>query len=325
MNSQIHFNSKGLRLALALSPIILLTASIVVNFLSMFLEPYGAEFSSFAEQELGDSVDIYIPGAGFSGFFYTLGRLQALHDTSSHSSKAFEYYCFSAGCLALVTSLLKLPIDSAIEIAHSSRNQWIMGEISRYDVVGHFVDGLLCHAEENATEQQSITIDGGSTEGLINQTNATQRNLINPTQYTSNRNGNSLQDVLPRINVITSTWNRQHLFSRSIQKPSSVEHLRRLLIQTTWIPFVTGSSFWKQDDNYYHNDGAFVGLLQSLIPLSDSEPLFQPRRHRHSLLLPWNLDLLSHSLDILIGREKAVQYWTEGLKRGAHNPNVNSV
>lgn len=83
-------------------------------------------------------------------------------------------------------------------------------------------------------------------------------------------------------------------------------------------PFVTGSSFWKQDDNYYHNDGAFAGLLQSLIPLSDSEPIFQPHRHRHSLLLPWNLDLLSRGLDILIGREKAVQYWKEGLKRGAN-------
>jgi hypothetical protein len=238
MKSQIHFNTKGLRLALALSPIILLTASIVVNFLSMFLEPYGAEFSSFAEQEPGDPVDVYIPGAGFSGYFYTLGRLQALHDTSSHSSKAFEYYCFSAGCLALVTSLLKLPIDSAIEIAHSSRNQWIMGEISRYDVVGHFVDDLLFHAEEKATlvdETLYATIDGGLMEGLVYQTNATQGNWINPTQYTSNRNGNSLQDVLPRINVITSTWNRQHLFSQSIQKPSSVEHLRRLLIQTTWM------------------------------------------------------------------------------------------
>jgi hypothetical protein len=90
-------------------------------------------------------------------------------------------------------------------------------------------------------------------------------------------------------------------------------------------PFVTGSSFWKQDDNYYHNDGAFAGLLQGLIPLSKSEPLFQPRQHHHSLLLPWRLDLLAHGLDILLGRDKATQFWEEGMKRGGHNPNVKNM
>jgi hypothetical protein len=238
-NSQIHLDTKGLlRLALVLSPIILLTASIVVNFLSMFLEPYGAEFSYSVEQEPGESANVYIPGAGFSGFFYTLGRLQALHNTPSHSSTAYEYYCFSAGCLALVTSLLKLPIDSAIELAHTSRNQWIVGEISRYEVVGNFVDGLLYHAEEKITlvdENLNATIDGGSAEELIYHTNATQGNLMNPGQYLSNSDGSSLQDLLPRINIITSTWNKQRLFSQSIQKPSSIDHLRRLLVQTTWM------------------------------------------------------------------------------------------
>lgn len=237
-NSQIHLDTKGLRLVLVMSPIILLTASIVVNFLSMFLEPYGAEFSYSVEQEPGESANVYIPGAGFSGFFYTLGRLQALHNTPSHSSTAYEYYCFSAGCLALVTSLLKLPIDSAIELAHTSRNQWIVGEISRYEVVGNFVDGLLYHAEEKITlvdENLNATIDGGSAEELIYHTNATQGNLMNPGQYLSNSDGCSLQYLLPRINIITSTWNKQRLFSQSIQKPSSIDHLRRLLVQTTWM------------------------------------------------------------------------------------------
>ena len=239
IKSQMHLNTKGLlRLALVLSPIILITTSIALNFLSMFLEPYGAEFSTSVEQEPGESTNVYIPGAGFSGFFYTLGRLQALHNTSSHSSTAYEYYCFSAGCLALVTSLLKLSIDSAIELAHTSRNQWIVGEISRYDVVGNFVDGLLYHAEKKTAlldENLNATTGGESAEELIYRTNATQGFFNNPGQYLSNSHGNSLQDLLPRINVITSTWNKQRLLSQSIQKPSSIDHLRRLLVQTTWM------------------------------------------------------------------------------------------
>ncbi len=238
MKNQIHLNKKWLLRGLSLTPFILLGASIIVNFFSMFLEPCGAEFRHFVDREPGDSVDVYIPGAGFSGFFYTLGRLQALHNVPSHSSPSFEYYCFSAGCLALVTSLLKIPIDSAIELAHSSRNQWITGKISRYDVVGHFVDGLLFHAEEKPAlenEKLYVTIDGGATTSLRHQINTTCGIVSNSTQHLCSRNGNILEEHLPRINVITSKWNKQRIFSQNVQKPSSVDHLKKMLVQTTWM------------------------------------------------------------------------------------------
>lgn len=298
---KMHFSWKRLRSVLILTPFILLAASICINFFAMFLEPYGSEL---VEQEPGNSVDVYIPGAGFSGFFYTLGRLQALHIAPPEETAAYEYYCFSAGCLALVTSLLKIPIDSAIELAHSSRDKWMMGEIGRYQVVEHFVDDLLFHA---GPEEQKLAIDrysGNSTRYAV---------IDDIDQSSSDRYINSLRDLLPRINVITSTWTKQSLFSQSIQKPTSVDHLRRLLVQTTWIPFITGSSVY---DNDYHNDGVFAGLLQSLNPLSVDEPLFQPWRHQHSLLLPWSFELLSHGLNILLDREKAIKFWEDGFKRG---------
>jgi hypothetical protein len=308
---KMHFSWRELRSVLILSPVILLAASIGINFFAMFLEPYGSEF---VEQEPGNSVDVYIPGAGFSGFFYTLGRLQALHNAPPEELAAYEYYCFSAGCLALITSLLKIPIDSAIELAHSSRDKWMMGEIGRYNVVEHFVDGLMFHA---GPEEQllNLTIDRYS----ANATRDTVMNIIHQSSSSSSssssldRHENSLNDLLPRINIITSTWTKQSLFSQSIQKPTSVDHLRRLLVQTTWIPFITGSSIY---DNDYHNDGVFAGLLQSLNPLSVDEPLFQPWRHHHSLLLPWSFELLSHGLNILLDREKAIKFWKDGFKRG---------
>ena len=300
---KIHFSLKELRSALILSPFILLAASIGINFFAMFLEPYGTEKWT-VEMEPGNSVDVYIPGAGFSGFFYTLGRLQALHNAPPEELDAFEYYCFSAGCLALVTSLLKIPIDSAIELAHSSRDKWMMGEIGRYNVVEHFVDGLMFHA--GPVEELNVTIDRYSRYTVLD-------NIDQSSSSSSGRHDNSLYDILPRINVITSTWTKQSLFSQSIQKPTSVDHLRRLLVQTTWIPFITGSSIY---DNDYHNDGVFAGLLQSLNPLSVDEPLFQPWRHHHSLLLPWSFELLSHGLNILLDREKAIKFWEDGFKRG---------
>jgi hypothetical protein len=104
---------------------------------------------------------------------------------------------------------------------------------------------------------------------------------------------------------------------------ASVRYLNHLMLAFSR-PFVTGSSFWKQDDDFYYNDGAFAGLLRSVIPFSKTES-FQPGRHHHSLRLPWSFDLLFHGLDILLGREKAIEFWEEGLKRGAHNPDLYTI
>ena len=117
------------------------------NFLQIFLE---SPFFDVNNVNISDSTrtSMYIPGAGFSGFFYTLGRLQAFHNSSISSAQ--EYHCFSAGCLALVISLLRIPVHSVIARASSSRDRWIEGEISRYDVVEDFVDRILSNVHLNA-------------------------------------------------------------------------------------------------------------------------------------------------------------------------------
>jgi hypothetical protein len=74
-------------------------------------------------------------------------------------------------------------------------------------------------------------------------------------------------------------------------------------------PFVTGRSFGKRDDQSLHNDGAFAGLLRGLtLTLADE--------NHHSLRLPWNFDLLWNGLNMLLGHDRALQFWNEGLKRG---------
>ncbi len=278
----------------------------------MFLEPLRTCVSTSISKSEDGSVDIYIPGAGFSGFFYTLGRLQALHNSSHRNASNYQYFCFSAGCLALLTSLMQAPVDFAVELAHSSRNRWIMGEIGRYDVVEHFVDGLLLFNDDD----KYASLDGKQ-NATMGEEEANQEREIETTQFAPKRVGLDIQKYFPRINVITSTWDANHHLSQRIQQPLSVEHFKELLIQTTWIPFLTGSSFWKRGGDVYHNDGAFAGLLQSFNPsLSKQEHLFHPRQYNHSLLLPWNLDLLSNGLNILLGYDRAIYYWEEGYKRG---------
>jgi len=209
-------------------------------------------------------------------------------------------------------------VDSAVKLAHSSRNRWILGEISRYDVVEHFVDGLLDVEDVDVdapipTEGiWNATIDEQDVECRDFQCNSTQGGrVIENEQFAVKRDEIDIRDFFPRINVITSTWDAQHFISQRIQQPSSVEHLKELMIQTTWIPFVTGSSFWKREGDNFHNDGAFAGLFKH-------EHFFYPSQYHHSLLLPWSFDLLSNGLNILLGHDRAVHYWEEGYSRGVN-------
>ena len=204
-----------------------------------------------------------------------------INDTTVESP-TYEYYCFSSGCLALTTHLMQKNVDSALHLAQSSRQQFISGNISLYNVVGKFVDGLL--------------FENGDETHLLN-SNATTRHHHHLNQY------------LPRIHVITTSWNNTNLPSQSIRRPSSVDELKQMLIQTTWIPFVTGSSWFDGD---YHNDGGFAIVfgLKGLKQTCDS--------NCYSLKLPWRLDLLGNFLNIFLSRERAVSFWEEGMKRGIY-------
>ena len=270
---------------------------IVGNFLHIFLEPpfFYVNVNNSNVDTKQENTSMYIPGAGFSGFFYTLGRLQAFHN--SPISSAQEYHCFSAGCLALVISLLRIPVHSVIAQASSSRDRWIEGEISRYDVVEDFVDGILSNVHLNAKFESECS---------LYQANGTQE-----------VDTNNIHCHLPRINVITSSWDTTTMLSQSTQTPRSLDHLRLLLIQTTWIPYVTGSTLGKIDDEtgMYHNDGALAGLFQNIFSSSNGL-LSRPSRHDYSLLLPWKLSLLLNSLNLGLDHDRAIYYWEEGRRRG---------
>jgi hypothetical protein len=81
---------------------------------------------------------IYVPGGGFSGFWFTIGRLQSISNPDTKS-----FYCYSAGCLGVVAALSNYTVDELSDSAFEVQRKWQAGDIGRYLVVDEFVRGLL--------------------------------------------------------------------------------------------------------------------------------------------------------------------------------------
>lgn len=270
---------------------------------------------------------MYIPGAGFSGFFYTLGRLHSLHSKST--TQHDEYFCFSAGCLALVATLMEVPLQSAVEMANGSRRKWMNGEIGRYEVVKYFVDELLYEGEGrmldlvDAAHLQLANSSNGmlrNTYGHISSSELVKElpydSLFNETKYRAfnMKQSHKIQHHLSKINIITSTWsNNISIITQSVRSPSTILELKQMLLQTTWIPFITGPTLGKLDaSGEYHNDGAFAALLYGCKSLFRKDAVHSAQ---YALKLPWDVDLLCNGLNIILDYDKAILFWNKGLLR----------
>lgn len=173
--------------------------------------------------------NVYVPGAGFSGFFFMLGRLQTLPSSSQNN-----YYCFSAGCLGVVATLISnYTVEEVTDIAFQVQKQWSNGELTRYDLTDAFVNKLLPpHHDESI----------------------------------------SSSELLSKVNIITTVSSSASVLSQHVRTATTVRELREMLVQTTWIPFLTG---WGLSKNG-HYDGAFaqyLGGYQSTYDVSLDLPL----------------------------------------------------
>jgi hypothetical protein len=80
----------------------------------------------------------YVPGAGFSGFWYSFGRVQHLPDNKNR-----DYHCFSAGCLVVSSVFLDKSYEDVAASALEIQGRWRDGDLSRYAIASSFVDDLL--------------------------------------------------------------------------------------------------------------------------------------------------------------------------------------
>jgi hypothetical protein len=85
-----------------------------------------------------DKDSVYVPGGGFSGFWFTLGRLRSIPNP-----EAKNFYCYSAGCLGVVATLSNYTMEEMYGIAYDVQSRWKQGDVDHFDVVETFLDDLL--------------------------------------------------------------------------------------------------------------------------------------------------------------------------------------
>jgi hypothetical protein len=215
---------------------------------------------------------VYVAGGGFSGFWYTLGRLESLD-----GFKSKEVYCYSAGCLAAVSTIANLPMHKVLDSALDAQSRWYSGTLHRYDVVPAFIHDLLTCKQE-------------STNGLVDCTEDDEGNLIHPLDD---------MEALNRLHVITTEAD----FSKDSVLPwitsvsrtvNSVDDLKHILQQSTWIPYVVGNGTSLDG----HLDGAYT--------------VFAHPKCEYNAGLTSDLDLLLNVVNINLGGAMAETLYQKG-------------
>lgn len=179
----------------------------VVVMLATLLFLYSC-FASTPVVLIDDPNSIYVPGGGFSGFWFTLGRLNSIEEPLDH-----RYYCYSAGCLGVATMLSNITMQDAYGYAVGVQKQWQRGEISRYDVTESFIDDLLY----------------GDTETKV----------LRPA-FADDR-------VLSSLRIITSERHSYMGVKTAIRTPENADELKDMLLQTAWIPFAISRDLWHDE------------------------------------------------------------------------------
>lgn len=270
--------------------------------LLVFLVGHGRSMWKQAKSPLSLPNDdcIYVTGGGFSGFWFSLGRLKTLAAPPTGQGlqglRDHKYACYSAGCLGVVATYTNRSMEDLYEMAGSIQRDWQDGTIHRYQVVEAFVDNLLGFHED---ESNTLRYDTHASDG---HSSASVRRLLD-------------QKALDSIHILTSIpsddgagaaiWGSDHGegmlgFEAAMQTPRDIEHLRSLLIQTTWIPYAVGSQYTHPGSG--HLDGYFSTLQH-------------PKCHKQvGLANDWTL--LANILNVNLSKERVETFWNMGLAYG---------
>jgi hypothetical protein len=243
---------------------------------------------------------VYVPGGGFSGFWFSLGRLQSLRrkqqqrqslrhpqdhleelrpqQPPTHHHHKDRFVCYSAGCLGVVATLLdRHSMSELYAIARAIQVEWAEGRLHRYQVVEAFVDALLDGVGEGDEDGHDVW-----------------------------------KAIRDQLFIVTTVPTPAGLWEARMRQPHDAASLKTMLLQTTWIPLAVGSSF----THLGHLDGAFSTLQHPSC------------RRRVGLAGPFDVSkdgtgvlsdmwmLWSNTLNVNLAKEDVENLWQMGLDHG---------
>jgi hypothetical protein len=209
-----------------------------------------SNFPTFFDGELVTLKEkaVYVRGGGFAGFFWTLGYLDATRAASPPDESAEErqkdYYCYSGGCLSVVCHLLNITLSESVQNGGSLQREWYEGTLSRYEIVNKFID---------------VMYEDAGVYGMPEE---------------------ERERVLEQINVMVTSFPGMKL---GIVTPKDFKTLKSLLIQTSYIPVITGNK------PYHSSSGNVDGYISSLF---GGHPEFETEVPN----FPWSVSGLKLSL-----------------------------
>mmetsp|Transcript_66 Transcript_66/g.137 ORF Transcript_66/g.137 Transcript_66/m.137 type:complete len:311 (-) Transcript_66:429-1361(-) len=205
---------------------------------------------------------VCVPGRGFSGFWFAFGRLQAIGTGNSNTTQTGN--------------------DNNDYYCYSS--------------------GCLCAAASLANRTFEDVLDAAVEaqnrwkEGKMSRYDIVPAFIDAILEYDDY--GGAGDFIYERLNVLLTTRGS----GVTANRPRDAMELRELLIQTTWIPFVTGSGLWVRDstNGRYHMDGAF------------SSTLHPPCDRR--IDSPHTFDVIRNSLNPNLDKDTARRYYEQGMR-----------
>ncbi len=265
--------------------------------------------TKIGDAESGSEDCIYVPGGGFSGFWFSLGRLQSIEHPHNET-----FVCYSAGCLGVVATLLHHgsllqngTVDSNMnndhyhdlyEMARSIQVEWQSGERHRYRVVEAFIDGLLKKLEDLDDDSRALFFDT-----IISKLNVMTTAFEEDKSISNTDNPQFFlpQSILPRAIV---------------SRPSDISSLKRLLLQSAWIPLATGSSWTHKG----HMDGSFSMAqhpkCSRTVGLTEVSATISNESEENSSWLRNQVLLLGNTLNMELSREDVGKLWKIGMNHG---------
>lgn len=272
------------------------------------------------QQASGSSTSsIYIPGLGFSGFWFTLGRLKShslasLQKASSENhedltSKSTNHTIHVAYNKSFFT--IHPQQDSHIRDNTHDNTNYVCFSAGCLGSVAILMDipmqEMACMAQAAQTAWKTGQVQSHYevvplfVQGMVYRNFSLAECRVEPTETTTLENP---QDWLSQLHILTTTKSPSSLLPHAVMRtPSTLDELYDMLIQTTWIPFATGKGWSHQG----HFDGGF-SLWQHPILQSDTVVTLPSPLH--------NLKLWLQSLNVNMGVEQAYQFWNEGLEYG---------